>query len=69
MKSQLFSYFNSILWGRARFMDLLEVHNKLSKDPKWFQAFAVDGVKLKGECRVMFQGKPAGDGYIFQKLA
>ncbi len=66
-KNQLFSYFNSILWGRARFMDLLEVHNKLSKDPKWFQIFAVDGVKLVGESRVSFQGKPAGDGYIFQK--
>ncbi len=68
-KNQLFLYFNSILWGRARFLDLLEVHNKLSKDPKWFQIFAVDGVKMKGESRVLFQGKPAGDAYIFQKSA
>ncbi len=68
-KNQLFSYFSSILWGRARFMDLLEVHNKLSKDPKWFQAFAVDGLKLVGERRISFQGKPAGDGYTFQKSA
>ncbi len=68
-KTQLLSYFNSILWGRARFMDLLAVHNKLSKDPKWFQAFAVGGVKLKDERRVSFQDKPAGDGYIFQKSA
>jgi ubiquinone/menaquinone biosynthesis C-methylase UbiE len=67
MKEQLFTHFNSILWGRARFMDLLEVHNKLSKDPKWFEIFAVDGVKLIDERRVSFQGKPAGDGYTFQK--
>ncbi len=66
-KASLFLFLKSLFWGKGRFEDLLNVHHKLSENPDWYQAFEVDGVSIEKKSSISFQGKPAGDSYIFVK--
>jgi ubiquinone/menaquinone biosynthesis C-methylase UbiE len=67
-RDKLFTFLKSLIHARARLQDLLDVHQRLSAEPEWYNHFAKSGVERIDNGKLVYNNKhPAGDFYIYKK--